>query len=106
MLGLYPFVHTLIPTLPPFLTIAAVLVLALLAGLLNPRQRWLSALDVLAAAGGAIVFAYYGVRSYSQGNADSQHLLFFIANQALALLFLVALYYSSKTFRGQYLQRK
>jgi len=106
MLTTYPFFRDILTPLPVSLTMLAVLALAFFAGLLNPKQRWVTMLNLGVSAAGVLVFEYYGIKAYGQVGVDARHVTFFVANQVLALLFLAALYYSSKTVRGQYLGGK
>ncbi len=94
MLLAYPFFRTNIPLRPAF-TIIAVALLSVMAGLTSPKERWTSAVDALIALGAVITFEYYAVKF-----AAPQFGGLFVANQLLALTFLVALYFAVKTFRG------
>jgi len=81
--------------LPIFISIIAMLGIGVTAGLTNPRQRWVIIFNAVASALGFFIFEYYAVDAFT-GRVD----LFFLANQFLALLFFIALYYSVKTLRG------
>jgi uncharacterized membrane protein YhhN len=85
---------------PVSLSVIAVVLLAFLAGLTNPKQVWFSFLDTAASLIGFLVFEYYAI-------TNSSNLLdnFFLINQLLALFFFVAFYFSVKTLRGFYLKR-
>lgn len=82
-----------IPT--PF-SVAGMLVLGLAAGFTNPKQRWDAAINAVIAAVGFFVFESYAVSSFREHGADK----FFLSNVVLGFLFLMALYYGVKTFRG------
>lgn len=84
---------------PLFISIIAIVVLAFLGGIQNPRQRWVIFVNAATAAIGAMIFEYNAVDYYLR--VPSLLEPFFWANQALAIIFLVAVYYSSKTLRGK-----
>jgi hypothetical protein len=81
-----------------FLTTLTVIALTILAGLTSPKQRSVILADTIVAAGMFVLFEYFAVYSFSQHN----ELLYvtFAVQQILALNFLVALYFCSKTWRG------
>lgn len=93
MLITLPFLQNFIPY-PVFVSSLAVLILTLCAGLIAPERNWVIFLNVLASGAGVLVFEYYAVTSYSTD------VWFFLTNQALAIIFLVAFYYAVKTARG------
>ena len=94
-----PFVVSLLPV-SAFAVSLIVLALILLAGLTNPLQRWIIATDFVVSAIGVYSFVYVSVASYAAVGLSNTHLVFFIVNHLVALLFAFALYYSSKSFRG------
>lgn len=95
-----PFFKDRVP-FPLSLTIIVVVVLIFLAGLTNPKQVWLTFLEVVASASGFFVFEYYALFKFTNFTD-----IFFWANQTLALLFFFAFYFSTKTLRGFYLRQK
>lgn len=102
MLIEYPFFSTFI-ALPYFLGIGAAIVLVILAGFQNPRLERLSEINTGVCVFGCFIFAYTGMRHYL--NATIFDPWFFWSNQLHALLFLIAIYYSSKTIRSEILQK-
>ena len=99
MLVTLPFFTDIIPQ-PAFLSIFLILGIVILSGLLSPRHKWLSLLDTLISAAGFILFEYYAISAAETfGNGSA----FFLINQALALIFIVATYYGTKTVRSMFL---
>lgn len=90
-----PLLRDLIPV-PLYVSIFAILALVFVAGLTNPAQKWLSAVDVVSSAIGFIVFEYYAVLTFS----SAEDFFLFLINQTLAALFLFAFYFATKTMRG------
>lgn len=92
------------PIFPDFLPLGGlVLVLgtlafASLAGFTNPKQRWVSVVDVLVSALSLVAFESISLRSYA--DFPNSFGLLFVVRQGLAILFFFALYYSVKTVRG------
>lgn len=77
--------------------ISAVL-LVVAAGITNPAQGWIHWLNALIAAWGTVVFGMTAVNHYRSGIS-----LFdpsFVYVEALALLSLIALYFTTRTIRG------
>ncbi len=89
-----PFVYQFIP-LPFILSILTIFGVVFFAGLLSPIQRWLIVHNVMISAGPFILFEFYAVSAYLAADES-----FFLVNQVLALIFIFALYFSSKTVRG------
>lgn len=84
-----------------FIGVFTVLLLTILAGLTNPRTRQIIMTDGAVAALFFLLFEYLAVSAY----IDTQnffHEIFFL-RQLLALLFLIALYFATKTYRGLFL---
>lgn len=102
MVGAYPLFYSFI-NVPHFLSILAVVIVVLLAGFQNPLHYFVPLINTLVAIIGFVLFEYKSTDVYL--NADLYSLEFFLVNQILALLFLAALYYSSKTLRGMYFSR-
>ncbi|MEK7654406.1 MAG: hypothetical protein AAB345_03995 [Patescibacteria group bacterium] len=96
MLLTLPFFNNLLPV-PAFISIVAVLVISLAAGLTNPRKRWTAVINTVASVIGLAVFEYYAVDAATKYSEAST--LFFV-NQAIAVAFFLALYLSTKTLRG------
>lgn len=75
---------------------AAILVVA--AGITNPTQKWIHWLNALLAALGSIIFGTAVIEHYRSGLSGFNSSFFFL--EALALLSLVALYFTTRTIRG------
>jgi hypothetical protein len=102
MLLTLPFINNRVPV-PIFVSILAILTLALVAGFTNPRLRSTVILDTTIAISAFIIFEYYAVSGYIEISAVD---LYFVSNQLLAIIFLIASYYSTKTLRGMFLKNK
>ncbi len=96
MIVTLPFLANRLPV-PPFTSILLIVALALMAGFLAPRNKWAITFDLLVSVGGVLVFEYYAVDAY---NAYSVSDILFLVDQTLAILFLFASYYASKTMRS------
>lgn len=101
MLITLPFFGNLIPV-PYFASIIIILTIAILAGLTNPVQKWIAMIDTGVSVVAFVGFEYYAIQAFSQ----KSDFLFFSINQVLAIIFFVALYYSTKTLRGKMLGEK
>lgn len=75
---------------------AAILVVA--AGITNPAQTWIHWVNAVLAALGSIIFGTAVIEHYQSGLSGFNSSFFFL--EALALLSLVALYFSTSTIRG------
>ncbi len=93
LIGL-PFVNSSY-AIPALVSILAILLLDFLAALVSPRQAWVTVVNNITAALGIIIFEMFAIQAFAREDE-----LFFLANQLLALLFLVALYFNTKTIRG------
>lgn len=96
MLVTYPYYSGSIPESPIF-TFFAIVLVVLFAGITNPRQRWIAVANMIIAGAAVLIFEFYGFEFYR--NYDSSNGLFLV-NQALALIFVIAFYFSVKTLRG------
>lgn len=96
MLLTMPFFEDLTPK-PQFFSILAILALTLLSGLINPRQKNIVALSTLVAAGAFLAFEYYAIEASKLLGPTSA---FFLLNQILALICLIATYFGTKSVRG------
>lgn len=99
MLFALPFFQERIEA-PVILSIAAILGLVVVAGLVNPRQKLIAEVSVGVALAGFLVFEFYAVSRFA-GLSDP----FFLVNQTVAVLFFIALYFGVKTMRGMFLYR-
>ena len=80
---------------PTHISVLAVVILALASGFTAPRQTWVYALDLIVSVIGVLVFGFIAVEK-----SGVYPLNFIMDNLVLAVLFLVALYFSAKTIRG------
>lgn len=94
ILGL-PLINGIIPV-SLHVSIFSILILIFVAGLTNPAQKWVSIIDAIVSSVGFIVFEYYAVLTFSNG----EDFLFFLINQTLSVLFLFSFYFATKTVRG------
>lgn len=94
ILGL-PLINGIIPV-SLHVSIFSILILIFVAGLTNPAQKWVSIIDAIVSAIGFIIFEYYAVLTFSNG----EDFLFFLINQTLSVLFLFSFYFATKTVRG------
>ena len=95
-----PFFNARLPV-HTIVSLAAIIVIGLFAGLTNPVKRWPVFIDTLISIIGTLVFEYYAVAYYqSYGIGDP----LFWGNQILAIIFVVALYFSTKTLRAMMLE--
>lgn len=84
--------------LSTFATVVSAVILVVAAGITNPAQFWIHWANALLAAYGTILFGMTAVDNYRAGTRvlDSS----FLYIEALALLSLVALYFTTRTVRG------
>ena len=99
----YPFFSALI-NVPITFTIIACIALAVFAGLMNPKQKWIMALNMIISIGAFVFFEYYAIYAYlNLSPAKELHVVFFWVNQTLSLLFFFSSYLATKTFRGAFI---
>lgn len=84
-----------------YVSILAALGATFVAGALAPDRKWVALFSVFVAAAATGIFEYYAANA-----ALGKNFWFFVVNQILALNFLTAFYYSTKTLRGMMSQRK
>jgi hypothetical protein len=99
MLVALPSYHEFI-AFPPMLSILAAVIVGIAAGFTSPKHKAVLMLDIVISLVAVIIFEYYAVDTYIKFSFSS--LLLWI-NQALAIIFFLALYYSTKTLRGHVL---
>ena len=75
------------------------MLMAFLAGLQSPNKNWVTRTNTIVAAIGSGLFQYKAISYYIASTPFTISWLFFTVNQVLAILFFIALYYSSKTMR-------
>lgn len=97
-----PLINNLLPV-NTFISILIILGLGFLAGLTNPEQKWTVVLDTIIALVALSIFEYYAIGAFLDGSVTDP--LFYI-NQLLAIIFLFALYYSTKSVRGMMLRKE
>jgi hypothetical protein len=100
MLVTLPFLNSNLP-IPLIFSILIILTIGLVAGVTNPLQKSTSFITTGISSIALIVFEYYAVTTYF----ESQLSFLFIVNQMLALIFLFALYYSTKTLRAKLIEK-
>ena len=88
---------------PIYFSIFAILAIGIFAGFTNPLQKSTAVINFFISVVALFVFEYNAVKSYITFSISD---LLFIVNQILALIFLFALYYSAKTLRAKYLDKK
>ncbi len=79
-------------------TIVAAIMLVVAAGITNPAQGWIHWFNALLAIAGTLRFGMAAIERYQSGVSFSDHSFLFI--EALALLSLIALYFTTRTIRG------
>jgi len=89
--------------LPTLFSVVAILVLGLAAGFTNPKQLWGAVVNAVIALVGFVIFESYSVWAYGHYSATDK---FFIVTLALGFIFLFAVYFSVKTVRGLWLEKK
>lgn len=80
-----------------FVGLFGVVGLTILAGLTSPQKRSIMLIDVLVSASMFIIFEYFAINAYIQYESFTYNVFFF--RQLIAVVYLVALYYSTKTMR-------
>ncbi len=96
MIATLPFFNNNL-SLPPFFSIISIIILGLAAGLLEPRNKLAFVCNLIISILGVLIFEYYAIATYQvRSFTDAQ----FLVNQLLAIIFLFALYNSTKTLRS------
>lgn len=80
-----------------FAGIFGVLIFTVLAGLTSPLKRWVMVADVLVAGIMFMVFEYFAIDAFYRYENFSDTI--FLIRQFLAVIFLITLYFSTKTVR-------
>ena len=96
MIVTLPFLTNRLPV-PAFVSIIIIVLLSLAAGFLAPRNKLFISLNLLISIGAVLVFEYYAVDAYRTYSLTD---MLFAVNQVLAMIFLFASYYASKTTRS------
>lgn len=102
MLITLPFVKELLPVPLP-ISILAILFLGIFAAVTNPIQMWTITANVIVSIVAFLVFEYFSIDAFNKFSIES---LLFWVNQTLSVIFLFAIYYSTKTVRGMFLMKK
>ncbi|MBI1833548.1 MAG: hypothetical protein HYR90_01855 [Candidatus Andersenbacteria bacterium] len=89
-----PFFNDVLPV-PTFISLLALLVVNIVAGLTNPMQRWIMFFDVIVSILALLSFEYHAISRY-----NDIPLALFATDQLLTIIFFFALYYSVKSLRG------
>lgn len=82
--------------------IVSAIVLVVLAGVTNPSQLWIHWVNGIIAIFETALFGVSAYNHYHASNIVSDPSFFFV--EVLAVLFLVSLYYATKTIRGIHLR--
>lgn len=102
MIASLPFVAEYIE-IPFLISILGILIVGVAAGITSPVLKWSSVLNVFISFYAVLEFEWYAVNWYMDNGPQN---LFFVVNQLLAINFLLALYFSVKTFRGVRMEMK
>lgn len=78
--------------------VGSAMLLVIAAGITNPLQKWIHWLNAALAIGGSLLFGTTAVNYYRTGMSTFSPS--FTYTEALALLSLVALYFTTRTIRG------
>ena len=93
----YEYAHRAL-SIPFFSTALFAIAMVFLAGFTNPRHRWTILFDTIVSACLCLIFAYLAFSYYTLVERILDPI--FLVRQLLALIFLIALYFSSKSLRG------
>ena len=99
MLFAAPFYGEFLRAELPFVVMGT-LVLVALAAITNPWKKSIMTADAVASGTGLLIFETWAIYGYGESTA-----LAFVLRQALALIFLVAFYFSVKTVRAMLLHQ-
>jgi len=103
MVGSYPVYYEFIK-LPHIISVLAVITVVILAGLQNPMYYGIAVINTLASIAGFTIFELRSISIYL--NPEDYTVQFFFVNETLAVLFMLALYFCSKTLRGMYFNKR
>jgi hypothetical protein len=78
--------------------VVSALVIVMLAGFTSPINKWAMIGDLAFAALSFVIFEYLAIARQLQVNTFVDFI--FLIRQALAIIFVVAVYFAAKTFRG------
>jgi hypothetical protein len=89
--------------IPAMFSVLVIMILSFVAGLTNPKQIWEAAVNAAISVIGFLVFESYALWAYQHYSATDK---FFITNLILGFVFLFAIYFSTKTLRGLWLDKR
>ncbi len=92
MLLTYPYFSTVLPQSSSIM-ILGIVILAILAGLTKPKRHWTIATDIIVSFVALIYFENHAIE-FAKTNLTA----LFVTDQALTIIFIVALYFGAKTF--------
>jgi hypothetical protein len=93
MLAGLPFFHTYI-RISNFVLILGIVIVAIFAGLTNPKKKIFLFFDILISIIGTFAFEGIAIASFFVSN------WYFTFNQIIAILFFIALYFAVKSYRS------
>ncbi len=99
MLVMAPFVQESILK-PSSLNVIAIIVLVLVSGFMNPKQVWVKYISFFVSLLGLFLFGVEAIQNYQKSSW-----VFELLTIAIAILFLFAFYFSSKTLRGVFVTK-
>lgn len=99
MLLTLPFVATRVPY-GLVNAIALIVLLAIFSGVTNPRVKAIMVLDLSISAIGFIYYAYYAAIIYLQNSVND---ILFWVDLVISVFFFFALYFATKSVRGEFL---
>lgn len=104
MLVSFPFFSELI-AIPTLISPAVIIALAVVAGLMNPRQKWVLIFNAVVSVIAFLILEYHAYYAFTQlDRAVSLNVAFFWVSQVLSVFFFFASYLSVKTVRGRYVK--
>lgn len=80
-----------------FVGLFGVVGITVLAGLTSPQKRGVVFIDVLVSALMFLIFEYFAINAYIRYESFTYNIFFF--RQLIAVVYLIVLYYSTKTMR-------
>ena len=80
-----------------FVGLFGVVGFTILAGLTSPQKRGVMFLDVIISAFMFLIFEYFAINAYAKYESFTYNVFFF--RQLIAVIYLIVLYYSTKTIR-------
>ena len=99
MLATLPFFKELVPV-PILLAEFVAVSLTLIAAYTSPESKIITIVNVVVSVLAVIVIEYFGIQALYTPLWDQTIALFFWTSHILALDFLIALYFATKTLRG------